>query len=215
MSFYLSKAKPMTHFQTTCQALIAMAAESLASAPHLTPAQKKTRTEAVICGIMAFLPSEPVQSMLAAQAVGHHVMLMDTFQQICGRALDDKMACKMRMAAALETRMMLALVRELRVVRKDMIAAAEAEQAAAQEAAAQTETAPEAPPETTDADSQAEGDAIEDPAFQAHIVDFENAWHAVQETLAEARALDPVDAPRANGHLAAVAPRVRAGSPSH
>src|SRR5258706_11119308 len=117
----------MSPFEASSRALIQLAVDSLASAPHFTPAEKKTRTEAVICLIMAFLPTDPVQTMLASQAVGHHFTLLDTFREINNRALDDTISVRMRMMTAMGTRMTLALVRELRVVRKHHIAAVQTE----------------------------------------------------------------------------------------
>ena len=127
----------ITHFQSTCQALIQLTVEALATAPHFTQAQKKIRTEAVVNLIMAFLPTEAIQVMLASQATGHHFSLMDTFQQIHNRALADGISVKMRTISTMETRMTLALSKELRIVRKDMIAAAQAERMVARTAPAE------------------------------------------------------------------------------
>src|SRR6185312_1211027 len=120
----------MSLFENTSSSLIQLAIECLASGSHFTAAQKKIRTEAVVCAIMAFLPSEPVQTMLASQAVGHHFTVMDTFREIDVRALTETGSVRMRVASATQTRMMLALVREIRIVRKHHIAAVEAEQTA-------------------------------------------------------------------------------------
>ena len=117
----------IAHFQQSCQALITMAVEALTSSPHLTPAQRKIHGEAVVCAIMAFLPTEPLQVMLASQAAGHHFGVLDTFTQILNRSLADGISVKMRTISIGETRMTLALVRELRRVRKEMIAEAKAE----------------------------------------------------------------------------------------
>lgn len=119
-----------THFHTTCGDLIKLAVESLASARYLTAAQQRSRGQAVVNTIMAFMPSEPVQVMLASQAAGHHFSLMDTFQQIHDRSLTAGISVRMRAISAMETRMTLALVRELRTVRREMLAAAQAERLA-------------------------------------------------------------------------------------
>ena len=42
-----------------------------------------------MCGIMAFLPSDPVQTMLASQAVGQHLLVLDTFREIQVRSLSE------------------------------------------------------------------------------------------------------------------------------
>src|SRR6185312_4895315 len=118
----------MTPFEATSSALIQLAVESLASAPHFTAAQKKLRSDAVICLIMAFLPTEPVQTMLASQVVGHHFTLLDTFREINHRAMTDVNSTRMRQVSVMQTRSALSLVQELRIVRKHHFAAVQAEQ---------------------------------------------------------------------------------------
>ena len=222
----------IAHFQQSCQALIALAVEALATSPHLTAAQRKIRSEAVVSAIMAFLPTEPVQVMLASQAVGHHLGVLDTFQQIHNRALADGISVKMRSISIGETRMMLALTGELRRVRKEMIAVAREEQEAM---GARRMAAPEpvvatpvvetpavkppapmpletpvhapaaaAPPSLADIRLAAE--TVGDSEFAADIAAFENALNDMQQTLQEAAALDAPTAAAASSHLAAVTP---------
>ena len=150
----------MTYFQSTNQALLQMAVEALATAPHFTQAQIKMRTEAVINAIMAFLPTEPVQTMLASQAVGQHFIQLDTFKEIINRALADTMSVRMRTITTQQTKMTLALVKELRIVRKDMFAIAKAEEEA--RAAASKAHAPA--PEAAQAPAEAEQPAAPLPA---------------------------------------------------
>ena len=221
----------IAHFQKACQALIQQAVEALASSPHLTQAQRNVRAEAVVSAIMAFLPTEPVQVMLASQAVGHHLGVMDTFQQIHNRALADGISVKMRSISIGETRMMLLLVHELRRVRKEMTTAAEAEredrpaQPAAAAAAkpvarpiaaptavevpvrapAPVAASPAAPPPSL-ADIRRAAEEVGDTEFAAHIADFEKALTDMAESLEEARALDKPTAAAANGHLVAIDP---------
>ena len=179
----------VTHFQTTNQALMLLAVESLATAPHFTEAQKKMRTEAVINAIMAFLPAEPVQTMLASQGVGHHFILLDTFREITNRALPDTMSLRLRSISGMQTKMTLALVKELRVVRKEMQAADAAERASLAAEAAQAEAPPQAEPE------------INDDAFAAHAAEYEEVLAALSTTLEEARTLDKPAAEKAVRHL--------------
>ena len=167
--------------------------------------------------------------MLASQTAGHHLSVLDTFQQILNRALADGISVKMRAISIGETRTMLALTRELRRVRKEMIAIAEAERdTMAVRPIAASEPRPEPPVEAppveaplAEAPLAPQPSAVPPPSlagirhaaaaadgteFAAHIADFENAMTAVQQTLEEARALDKRTATRANGHLAAVTP---------
>jgi hypothetical protein len=167
----------MTPFEATSQSVIELAVRSLASAPHFTAAERKTRTEAVVCAIMAFLPFEPVQTMLASQAVGHHVSLMDTFEEINGRAMSQSMSLATRKVSIAQTRIVLKLVDKLGEVRRDMLAAAEAERVAMQALANAAELQKaEAPPPSTP-DSQASrgkagttAEATKAPAQSATLV---------------------------------------------
>ena len=222
----------IAHFQQSCQALIALAVEAFATAPHLTAAQRKVRAEAVVSAIMAFLPTEPVQVMLASQAVGHHLGVLDTFQQIFNRALADGISVKMRSISIGETRMTTSLVRELRRVRKEMITVALAEREAmdARRMAAPepvveapaVEQMPEpmpvetpihapvavaaaAPPRSL-AEVRLAAEIIGDTEFAAHIAAFESAMAEVEQTLRDSPALDAPTAAAASGHLAAVTP---------
>lgn len=108
---------PASVFEASSTALIRLAVEALASDPALTPAQAQVRGEAVVCGIMAFLPSDPVQTMLASQAVGQHLLVLDTFREIQHRSLSENGSLRMRLAASTLTRTTLSLMRELRVTR--------------------------------------------------------------------------------------------------
>ena len=108
---------PAPVFEASSTALIRLAVEALASDPALTPAQAQVRGEAVVCGIMAFLPSDPVQTMLASQAVGQHLLVLDTFREIQVRSLSENGSLRMRLAAGTLTRTTLSLMRELRVTR--------------------------------------------------------------------------------------------------
>lgn len=185
----------MTHFQATNQALLQLAVDSLARAPHFTPEETRSRTEAVISAVMAFLPTEPVQTMLATQAAGHHFTLLDTFRELTSNAPTGNVSVRLRAITTQQTKVMLMLVRELRAVRKDMIAAAEAEQQA--HAAAAVQTAPDPEPEPP-ADEQAQTDSA---IFAAHAADYEAALADLQAALEEARALDKPSARTARRHL--------------
>jgi hypothetical protein len=158
---------PAEFFQATNTAIIRLAVESFTSNPGLTPAQKQQRSEAVVCGIMAFLPSEPVQTMLASQAMGHHLLFLDTFQEIFNRGVTENASAQLRSAAAICTRSTLSLLREMRRVKTQHLAGLRAEQAladahaAAEAKAAADELAAAAEPEPAtepDADLAAPAD---------------------------------------------------------
>ena len=113
----MQPSSPASVFEAGSASLIRLAVESLTSDPSLTPEQARTRGEAVVCAIMAFLPSEPVQTMLASQAAGQHMMVLDTFRDIQRRSLSENGAIRMRMIAGTLTRTTLSLLREIRVTR--------------------------------------------------------------------------------------------------
>ena len=81
-------------------------------------AEKKTRADAVTGAIGAFRPTEPVQTMLASQVVGHHLILLDTFRDIVERGA----STRPQSTGAMQTRMTIALIKELRIVRAESLA---------------------------------------------------------------------------------------------
>ena len=64
-------------FQATNTDLLRHAADCLSSAPHLTAAERQSRWSASVHTIMAFLPTEPRQTMFASEAVGLHMSVME------------------------------------------------------------------------------------------------------------------------------------------
>lgn len=163
----------MSVFDAASTAMIRAAIDSLTSAPGFTKEQQKARSEAVVCGIMAFLPSDPVQTMLASLAVAQHFALLDTFRALNAGGPDER---GLRASSVAQTRVILSLVKELRLVRKDMHAARDSEHAS----------------------GPAGG---EDPAFTAHADRVEEAVSATAETLKAAPALDRATAARAAAQL--------------
>ncbi len=203
----------MSPFEATSSSLIKLAVEALTSAPHYTPAQRQTRAEAVVCAIMAFLPTEPLQIMLASQAVGHHFTLLDTFREINNRALPDDMSVRMRMVASMQTRTTLALLKEFRAVRKERLALAQADQAAARgiglvgvpaETIPATAQPTDAPADALRVASNPEPVRNAEPLPEAdegtpeeHLEAFKTAYIETLAALEEARDLDPARAARA------------------
>ena len=132
-------------FQETNQSLIMMAVDALASAPHFTQIQKDTRAKAVANAVMAFRPAEPVQAMLAIQGVGHHFTLLDTFKEIANRPMPDSLPQRLLAITTSQTKTTLALIRELRIVRKESIATAIDAQTALTDPAPPAEPSPVPP----------------------------------------------------------------------
>jgi hypothetical protein len=155
------------------QSLLQYAADSLGPSPNLTEAERKIRGEAVTDAITAFLPDDPLQTMLASEAIGFHLSIMDGFREINSLPMTRAESSRARMVAVAQTKMVLALVRELRIARKDALAAVEPESAAAQA----------------------------DAAFQVSLGEFQSAYADTLATLEQVRPLDPETAGRAMAAL--------------
>jgi hypothetical protein len=168
---------PAEFFQATNTAIIRLAVESFTSAPGLTATQKQQRSEAVVCGIMAFLPSEPVQTMLASQAMGHHLLFLDTFQEIFNRGVTENASARLRSAAAICTRSTLSLLREMRLVKTQHLAGLRAEQALADAHAAREKAADDA---RAAREAQAAADELAAAAATAPTVEPECATPDVE-----------------------------------
>ena len=126
--------------------------DSIAIAPHFTQAEQNIRADAASNLIMAFVPTNPVMTMVACQIAGHHFAAMDTFRELNCRALTENGSIRMRMTTATQSRVIMALIGEMRRSRKDHAVALAAEQATAPATAqtpAQTPAQTQAPPPAT------------------------------------------------------------------
>jgi hypothetical protein len=191
----------MAHFQSANQALIVFTADSLGTAPHFTSDESIRRRELAINLIMAFLPTEPVQTILASLVAGNYMSIMDGFRETNRTVSTPAQSGRARMISVAQTRTVVGLVRELRVVRKEALAAAEADLAArATGAVAETGVAfvakkSEAEPTARRAPAQtAPAEAPYDPdeaGLHAVAADFQPADAITLETPAEAGAANP------------------------
>ena len=190
------------------QSLLQYAADSLGPERHHTEAEGKTRREAVIDAITAFLPDDPFQTMLASEAIGFHLSIMDGFREINSLPMTRAESARARMVAVAQTKMVLSLVRELRLVRDDALATAAPVPAPTAAPEPATTSAPEP---ATMAEATAPIAAEDDTAFQANLAEFRSAYSQALNTLKQAHTLDPETADRANAALArAVAPALAA-----
>jgi hypothetical protein len=136
----------VSEFQAGNLALIQLAVDAFAKRPTLTEAQQKTRAEAVVRAVAGFLPFEPVQTILAIEAVGHHLALLDTFRDLGSGNLSDAQTMRARTATMGQTRSFLSVVKELRTVRQERLALYRAEEAATRSQAARDGQAAESDP---------------------------------------------------------------------
>ena len=126
--------------------------DSIAIAPHFTQAEQNIRADAASNLIMAFVPTNPVMTMVACQIAGHHFAAMDTFRELNCRALTENGSVRMRMTTVAQSRVVMALIGEMRRARKEHAVALAAEQATTPKPAqtqAQTQAPTQAPPPPT------------------------------------------------------------------
>lgn len=108
----------------------------------MTIENKREMTDVVVNGVMSFLPTDPLQIMLASQAVGHHLDLLDGMCALNSGTLTPHQTARARASTIAQSRVMLAMVRECRIVRKERLTLMAADREAARAAA---EAKPEAP----------------------------------------------------------------------
>jgi hypothetical protein len=116
-----------THFQTTSQAIVNLAAASLSAAPHLTETERATRFQTVVRGTMEFQPADPAQTVLASVILGHYLTIMDGFRELTCRTLTPAEAARARMVSVAQTKVVPLLLREMRIEREAALIRAAAE----------------------------------------------------------------------------------------
>src|SRR5579863_328827 len=105
-------------FVANSKSLLELAVEALSTAPRFTAAQVAMRRDAVFHGVLAFVPTEPVQTMLAADAVAFHLSVMDSFQEINQAAAPLEVSARARAGASGQAKTMLALMRKFRLAKQ-------------------------------------------------------------------------------------------------
>lgn len=187
-------------------AVLKVTIDSIAIAPHFTQAEQNIRADAASNLIMAFVPTNPVMTMVACQIAGHHFAAMDTFRELNCRALTENGSIRMRMTTVAQSRVVMALIGEMRRARKEHAVALAAEQATTPKPAqtraptpqasppptptrtAQPTPQPAAPPVSHPAGPLAARSP--NPAEIAHLAEYQQAYRDTLAVLEEARALD-------------------------
>ena len=187
-------------------AVLKVTIDSIAIAPHFTQAEQNIRADAASNLIMAFVPTNPVMTMVACQIAGHHFAAMDTFRELNCRALTENGSVRMRMTTVAQSRVVMALIGEMRRARKEHAVALAAEQATTPKPAqtraptpqasppptptrtAQPTPQPAAPPVSHPAGPLAARSP--NPAEIAHLAEYQQAYRDTLAVLEEARALD-------------------------
>jgi hypothetical protein len=110
-----------THFQTTTHDIVNLAAISLSAAPDLTEAERANRFQTVVRGIMEFQPADPAQTTIAGLIMGHHLEIMNGFRDLARPTLTPAEAARARTVTVSQTKVVLQLLRELRIERKEAL----------------------------------------------------------------------------------------------
>jgi hypothetical protein len=188
MSETLTQSHPVT------QDIITLAAASLSAAPHLTEAERTTRSQTVLRGTEAFQPEDATQTVLASLVLGHHLVIMDGFRDIACLTLTPAEVARARMVTVAQTKLVLQLVRELRTARED----ARTRAPAAPQAARPGEPAPKPAGET---------------ANEAFLARFLTTYGETLATLENAGPLTPAAAAQAREALTRAIPPAPAAAP--
>ena len=107
--------------------IVNLAAAALSAAPHLTEAERTSRSRTVIGGTMEFQPTEQAQIVLGTLVMSHHLAIMDGFRDIACLALTPAEAARARMVTVSQTKIVLQLLREMRIARKEALTPGAAE----------------------------------------------------------------------------------------
>ena len=120
-------SETLDHSRNTSQDILHLAAMSLSAAPGLTDAERTARSRAMIQGAMEFQPADPAQTVLASLILGHHLAIMDGFRDIACLTLTQAEAARARMVTVAQTKLVLQMLREMRIERKETLIRATAE----------------------------------------------------------------------------------------
>jgi hypothetical protein len=174
-------SETLDHSRITSQDILHLAAMSLSAAPGLTEVERTARSHAVIQGAMEFQPADPAQTVLASLILGHHLVIMDGFRDIACLTLTPAEAARARMVTVAQTKLVLQMLREMRIERKETLT-----RAAAEAGEAISGPAPEPAPGPP-------GDA----AFEVPLAKFLSAYTETLSALEDAGTLTPAVAARA------------------
>ena len=167
-------SEALDHSRTTSQAILNLAASSLSAASDLTEDERTGRRQTVIRGAMEFQPADTAQTVLASLILGHHLAIMDGFRDIASMTLTPAEAARARMVTVAQTKLVLQMLRELRIERKEALTRAAAETG---------EPAPSPTPSPA-------GDA----AYEAPLAKFQSAYNETLSTLESTDTLTPAAA---------------------
>src|SRR5580658_5604749 len=195
-------SETVAHAQTTSQAIMNLAAMSLSAAPSLTEAERATRFQTVVSGAVEFRAADTAQTILASLILGHLLTILDGFRDLASRTLTPVEAARARTGIVAQTKLVLQLLRELRIERKEALTQAAAERR-------------EPIPEPAQGPGQGPGG---DAAFEAPLAKFLSAHTEILSVLENGDPLTPAAAEKAREALnQAITPallaRAREGNP--
>ena len=170
---------------TPTNPMMVITVRAVSEGPQFSPSQREARATAVVGAMFAMLPMNALQVMLAAQIVVHHFAVMDAYTELTTMDASGAEAARLRSAAAMSTRCMIGLRRELRLAKQEAtefieaVAAARTDQAANGGAGAPEAEAPQP--------AEPRSEAPDAASFKSMVADIRSKLH---ESHAETRAME-------------------------
>jgi prolyl oligopeptidase PreP (S9A serine peptidase family) len=181
-------SEALDHSQTTSHHIVNLAAMSLSAAPDLTEAERTIRSSIVIRGAMEFQPADTAQTILASLVLGHYLAIMDGFRDIACLTLNPAEVARARMVTVTRTKLVLQLLREMRIERREALTRA---------AANACEAAPGPAPEPV-------GDTAYESPLEASLAKFLSGYTETRAALEDTDTLTPAAAAKARETLSRV-----------
>ena len=97
--------------------LLRLIADAIGSRANATPAQKQAAMQGLIQAIVAYVPRDPVETMLAGMIAGHLQLSLDATRDLLG-CEDIRLKIRIRAQILALDRQMLGFMRELRAAQK-------------------------------------------------------------------------------------------------
>jgi len=195
-------SETLAQYQTTSQDIVNLAAMSLSAAPDLTEAERATRFQTVVRGTMEFHPADSAQTIVASLILGHYLAIMDGFRVLACPTLSPVEATRARMFTVARTKLVLQLLREVRIERKDALTRAAAEAIVTQRA--EPVPGPALGPI---------GDAAYEAPFDASLAKFMSAYTESLSAMENMDTVTPAAAAKAREALSQAVPPALLATP--
>ena len=114
-------SETISPFQAANRDILIHAATALSSPQRFNAEERKMRYNIVVSGAMSFLPADPRQTMLAVQAVAHHLAFIDGMAEACAAVPGRPEIVKVTRMTLAQTQAVLRLNKEIAALRKAFI----------------------------------------------------------------------------------------------